>query len=152
MVVSKTVHKTIDIDAPPSSVWHTLTTPQIMRQWLSENGTVTITTDWSIGSPFIWSVIWSGIAHNDKGVVVRFEPEIILQYSNWSEISHLPDKPEYYSILGFELTPDSTRTLPYTTLSFTHSNLVTEAIYKHSNFYWNATLNKIKKITEQMQI
>jgi len=137
------VNKSIDIDAPTLKVWEVLTTPDLIRQWLSESAIDTI-SDWKAGSSIIQRGNLHGIKFQNKGTILQFEPEKVLKYTQWSNISRLPDSPENYSLLEFQLTWDG----KCASLMLTHSNLVTEVMYKHVNFYWNTTLNKLKKLIE----
>jgi hypothetical protein len=86
-----------------------------------------------------------GFELNDKGIILQCERENILRYSYWSSLSRLPDTPDNYSVVAFRLMPEANHTV----LHFTHSNFPLESEYQHSNFYWNATLFKIKQMAEQ---
>jgi uncharacterized protein YndB with AHSA1/START domain len=138
-IISKTVH----INAPTAVVWKTLTHPELMKQWTSETE-INIVTDWKVGNPFIIRGILHRVKFENKGIVLQFEPEKNLQYTHLSSISRLPDKPENYTILEFGLAPINNQT----TLTFTASNFPTEAIYKHFAFYWNVTLEILKRMSE----
>jgi len=139
-IVSKTVH----INAPTSVVWDALTDPELMKKWMSETE-IDILTDWKIGSPIIVRGILHRVKFENKGIVLQFEPEKVLQYTHLSSISRLPDKPENYTVLEFNLTPIDQQAK----LAFTASNFPTEAIYKHFRFYWNVTLEIIKRMIEE---
>jgi len=78
------------------------------------------------------------------GKVLKFEPEKILQYTQLSTLSRLPDKLENYCVLEFKLSSVENKT----NLIFTASNFPTESIYKHMVFYWNMTLEVIKQLSE----
>jgi len=138
------VSKTIQINAPTSVVWETLTNPELMTKWMSETE-IDIITDWQVGNPFIIRGILHRVRFENKGLVLQFEPEKNLQYTHWSSISRLPDKPENYTILEFSLAPINNQT----TLTFTASNFPTETIYKHFAFYWNVTLEILKRMIEK---
>ena len=136
--------KTIHIDAPPSKVWEALTTPELMKKWMSETE-IDILTDWKVGSPFTIRGRLHGIKFENKGIVLDFEKEKILRYSHLSSISRLSDKPENYSVFEFALTPIDDQT----SLTFKASTFPTETIYKHLAFYWNVTLEILKRMIEQ---
>jgi uncharacterized protein YndB with AHSA1/START domain len=138
------VNKTIVINAVPSKVWDVLTDPELMKQWMSETP-IDIITDWQVGNPITIGGAWYKTRFENKGTVLQFEPERILQYSHLSSLSRLPDKIESYSIICFKLTPTENQT----TLTLTLSNFPTEIIYKHLVFYWNVTLEILKKQVEQ---
>jgi uncharacterized protein YndB with AHSA1/START domain len=136
----QTFSKTIDINAPASAVWAALTSPAIMKKWMAE-ADIDILTDWQVGAPFIIRGSLHGIKFENRGTVVQFDPEKRLCYTHLSSISRLPDVPESYSMLAFELDQ--------TTLTVTISNFPTETIYKHLAFYWNVTPGILKKLIEQ---
>jgi uncharacterized protein YndB with AHSA1/START domain len=140
----KIFHKTIHINAPISKVWETLTTPELMKKWISETE-IDIITDWNVGSPILIRGQLHRIKFENKGKVLQFEREKILQYSHLSSISRLPDTPENYSIFEFRLAPIKNQT----TLTLTLSNFATESIYKHLAFYWNVTLEILKRLIEE---
>jgi uncharacterized protein YndB with AHSA1/START domain len=141
--MSKIVSKTILINAPTLKVWETLTNPELMKKWMSETE-INIITDWKIGNPIIMRGSLHRINFENKGIVLQFEPEKILQYSHLSSLSRLPDKPENYSIIEFRLAPIKNQTM----LTLTVSNFPTETIYKHLAFYWNVTLEILKRMIE----
>ena len=136
--------KTIQIEAPISKVWDALTIPELMKKWMSEID-ISISTDWIIGSPIIIRGRLHGINFENKGKVLQFEPEKNLQYSHLSSISRLPDQVDSYSIFAFQLAPIENQTA----LTVTMSNFPTETIYKHLAFYWNVTLEILKRMLEK---
>jgi uncharacterized protein YndB with AHSA1/START domain len=140
----KLFNKTIQINAPIAQVWDTLTAPELMKKWMSETE-IQILTDWKVGSPILIRGRLHGIKFENKGTVLQFEPQKILQYSHLSSISRLPDQPESYSIFEFQVASLGN----LTTLTFTVSNFPTEIIYKHLGFYWNVTLEILKKMIEE---
>ena len=139
----KIVNKTIRINAPTSKVWDALTNPGLMKKWMSETE-INIFTDWKVGNPFVIRGRLHGINFENRGTVLQFEPEKILQYNHLSSLSRLPDQLQNYSILEFRLAPIDAGT----SLTFTASNFPTESIYKHFAFYWNVTLEILKRMIE----
>jgi uncharacterized protein YndB with AHSA1/START domain len=138
--------KSVAIDAPTSKIWEALTNPVIMKKWMSEPETeIDILTDWRVGNPVVIRGKLHGIKFENKGKVLEFEPEKILQYSHLSSLSRLPDRPESYSVFDFRLAPRENLTV----LTLTLSNFPTESIYKHLAFYWNVTLEIFKRKIEE---
>ncbi|HET6989959.1 MAG TPA: SRPBCC domain-containing protein [Bacteroidia bacterium] len=144
MSFPKTISKSITINAPASKVWHALTDPDSINEWLAENE-IKVISEWKTGSPISFSGTWHGIEYNDKGTILKFETEKVFQYSYWNCFSNLSDSPENYYVIEFTLTPDGNQTR----LTLTCSNIVTEAIYTHLNFYWTVTLDVIRKLIEK---
>jgi uncharacterized protein YndB with AHSA1/START domain len=141
----KTFIKGVNINALPSQVWHALTTPKIMKKWMMPDREINIITDWMVGSPIIIRGVMNGKIFVNNGTVLQFEPNQILQYSHLSSISRLTDRPENYSIVEFRLQPIENQT----TLALTLDNFPTEAIYQHLAFYWNVTIEVLKRTIEE---
>ena len=142
MSTDKTIAKTITINALPLRVWDTLTNPEQMKLWLSDLE-ISVISEWKVGSPITFNGKQSK-TNSYKGIVLKFEPGKVFQYSLWTRISRLPDKPENYTVIEFTLTSKGNQTV----LTLTHSNLIAETAMEHSNFYWNVALQVIKKLAE----
>ena len=140
-IASKTVH----IHAPASKVWEALTTPALMNQWMMPDSKMAIITNWQVGSLFIIRGNLHGINFENKGTILQFESKKVLEYNHLSSISRLPNQPKSYSNIEFRLTPGEDQT----SLTVTLSNFPTESIYKHLIFYWNVTLEILKKMIEE---
>jgi uncharacterized protein YndB with AHSA1/START domain len=134
--------KTIDINAPSSKVWDALTNPGTIKQWLY--GTDTI-SDWKVGSPIIFTGTWQGTEYTDKGTILTYEAGKVLKYNYWSSFSGLPDSPENYSVIAFELIPKDKNT----ELKLTQTNFVDEKSCEQSDENWDATLGTMKKLIEK---
>ena len=136
-----TAKAAVDIQAPTSAVWKALVTPELIKQYLF--GTET-KTDWKVGSPITFSGSWEGKGYEDKGTILANEKEKRLQYSYWSSFSSLPDVPENYATVTFDVAQqgDNTR------LSVTQDNCASEESRKHSEQNWSMVLNSIKEIVE----
>jgi uncharacterized protein YndB with AHSA1/START domain len=142
MAIDKTLEKTTRIDKPASEVWKALTTPDIIKQWLF--GT-TVTSDWKVGSPLLFTGKWEGKEYADKGTILKLENERVLEYNYWSGFSGLPDSPENYSVITFELTPVDNTTI----LTLKQSNFPGEESFEHTDKNWDATLDLLKKTVEK---
>lgn len=140
------MNKSVTIHASTAQVWHALTMPDLMKKWMLTDVEIEIITDWKVGSPMLLRGNMNGKDFENTGVVLQFEPERILRYSHLSSLSRLPDVPESYSIIEFKLTPTENQT----TLALTLSNFPTESIYKHLTFYWNVTLEVLKRMVEKV--
>lgn len=139
------VERTISINAPLSKVWEYLTVPHLMKKWMGEPEMhLEVSTDWVVGNP----ILIKGFHHinfENKGTVLQFDPQKVIQYSHLSSVSRLPDIKENYSILTFLLIHNSKQTL----LTIKIKNFPTETIYKHLNFYWQGTAVVLKNVIEQ---
>jgi uncharacterized protein YndB with AHSA1/START domain len=95
-----TAEAAVDIDAPPSEVWRSLTdAARIKEYYLGAD----VATDWRVGSPITFKGEWEGKAYEDKGEILAFEPERKLAYSHWSPMAGKPDAPENYHVIEITL-------------------------------------------------
>ena len=139
----KVVRKTIRINASLSDVWETITTPTLMRGWLSDTP-IDVVSEWKEGSNMIFKGTWHNRAYEDKGTILAYAPEKLFRYAFWSHLSQIPDVPENYSVVEFSLSPDGDDT----EVTLTQSNFVSDTIYRHSNYYWTLTMDRLKKTIE----
>jgi uncharacterized protein YndB with AHSA1/START domain len=131
----------INIDAPKSKVWEALTEPELIKQYLF--GTE-VTTDWQVGSPITYRGIWEGKAYEDKGVVLENEPEKLLVSTFWSSLSGVPDLPENYQTVRYELSSEDGGTR----LTLIQDNNATQEDAEHSEQNWKMVLAGLKKLLE----
>jgi uncharacterized protein YndB with AHSA1/START domain len=136
--------KTIIIQAQPSIVWGALTNQESMKKWMFETA-IDIVTDWQVGNPFLIHGNLHSTYFENKGTVLQFKKEEVLEYSHLNSLSALPDEPANYSTVAFRLTPIENQT----SLTLTLRNFPTEEIYKHLVFYWNVTMEILKKWIEK---
>lgn len=132
---------TITIDAPASKVWDALTKPELIKQYLF--GTQ-VSTDWRVGSPITYRGEWQGKAYEDKGKIVEIEPGRRLVSTFWSSLGGLPDSPENYNTVRYELSPEGAGTR----LSITQDNNASQEAASHSEQNWRMVLDGIKKLVE----
>lgn len=128
----------IHINASKDEVWEALVNPEIVKKYFY--GT-TLITDWKVGSPIIFRGEWQGKTYEDKGNILEFLPLHKLVYNYWSTMSGLPDKPELYQILTYELTDSLNGTL----VSITQENLDSEKRMHHAEESWKPVLEELKK-------
>ena len=131
----------VTIQAPPFKVWRALTTPSEIEKYMFGSR---VTSDWRVGSPITWKGDWKGKTYEDKGVVVHVVPEKKLQYTHFSPLSGLPDRPENYHTVTVDLEPhgDGTR------VSLAQDNNPTEEARQHSEKNWGLMLSGLKNLVE----
>jgi uncharacterized protein YndB with AHSA1/START domain len=122
LFISKT---STSINAPVSKVWDALTKPDLIKQYLF--GTEVI-IDWQVGSPITYKGVWQGKSYEDKGKVLEIEPRKILVSTFWSSLSGLPDIPENYKTVRYELSA----TGDITSLTITQDNNASQDEADHS--------------------
>jgi len=132
---------TVKINAPKSKVWEALTRPDLIKQYLF--GTE-VTTDWKVGSPITYKGIWEGKTYEDKGKILQVEPEKLLVSTFWSALSGLPDVPENYNTIRYELSPVDGGTR----LNIIQDNNATQEDADHSARNWQMVLDGLKKLLE----
>jgi uncharacterized protein YndB with AHSA1/START domain len=130
------------INAPIEKVWDALVDPAAIKQYFFST---TVVSDWHPGSPIIWKGEWQGKAYADKGVILQYEPGRIIQYSHFSPLTGLPDKPENYHTVTIQLSviKDQTRVM------LSQDNNSTEEDRAHSEQNWGMMLAALKKFIEQ---
>jgi len=130
------------IDVTSDKVWNALTNPELINKYMF--GTTAI-SDWKEGSKIIWKGEWEGKSYEDKGKILRFEPKKTLQYSHFSPLSGLDDRPENYHIVTIDLTEKDKQTI----ISLTQDNNASEKEKNHSEKNWKMMLGSLKKLLEE---
>ena len=131
----------IIINTPASKVWDALTEPDLIKQYLF--GTE-VATDWQAGSPITYKGTWEGKTYEDKGKILQIEPGKLLVSTYWSSLSSVPDIPENYKTVRYELSAESDGTR----LTITQDNNDTQEAAAHSEQNWKMVLDGIKKLLE----
>ena len=62
----------VKIYARPGRVWEALVNPETIRRYMFGTDAV---SDWKEGSPITWKGEWEGKHYEDRGVILRLEPE-----------------------------------------------------------------------------
>jgi uncharacterized protein YndB with AHSA1/START domain len=132
----------ISIKAPSARVWQALTDPVLIKQYLF--GTQ-VTTDWKVGSPITYKGEWQGKPYEDKGKVLQVVPQKLLLSTFWSALSGLPDAPENYNTVRYELSPKGGAT----ELTVTQDNNASQDEADHSAQNWEMVLQGMQKLLEK---
>lgn len=129
------------INAPAARVWEALVDPAQIKQYMFGTN---VASDWKQGSPITWKGEWEGKAYEDKGVIQRIDPPRALQYTHFSPLAGLPDKPENYHTVTIDLSEDGSRT----NVTLAQDNNPTEEEREHSEKNWRMMLEGLKKFLE----
>ena len=129
------------IAAPAERIWKALVTPAIIKQYMFGS---TVTSDWKEGSPITWKGEWQGRPYEDKGVILQCQPPRALQYTHFSPMAGLPDRPENYHTVSIQLSPEGQGTR----VSLTQDNNTTEEARAHSEKNWGLMLEGLKQVVE----
>lgn len=134
--------KDLKIETPVAEVWEALTNPAILKQTMFGCDVV---TNWKIGSNILFKGNWEGNEFVDKGTILDFQDGKSYEYDYWSNFSGLPDLPENYSIIKFQLDKSDNGTI----LSLEQRNFATQTMYEHSDKNWDIALNSLKELAEK---
>lgn len=132
---------TVIINTPATKVWEALTTPEILKQYYFGSD---IVSDWKVGSSIIYKGQWQGKSYEDKGTILAFEPEKLLVTTHWSPLSGVPDRPENYHKVTYELSEQGGNT----TVTLTQDNNATEEEKTKNDQFWKTMLDGMKKLLE----
>jgi uncharacterized protein YndB with AHSA1/START domain len=141
MSTNITATASIEIHADIEQVWNALVDPEMISKYLF--GTKTTTT-WEPGTPITFSGEWDGKSYEDKGQIQVYEEYRRLQYTYWSSMSGIEDRPENYYLVTFELAVRNGATL----LTVRQENIKDEATRAHSESNWSQVLQSIKQLLE----
>jgi uncharacterized protein YndB with AHSA1/START domain len=142
MTENLTAKATVAVDAPVTRVWDALVTPETIKQYMF--GT-TVISNWTEGSPIVWKGEWQGTSYEDKGVIRQLKPNRVLEYTHFSPLSGLADRPENYHTVRVALSTKGKQTV----VSLTQDNNPTEQERDHSQKNWETMLASLKKIVEE---
>jgi uncharacterized protein YndB with AHSA1/START domain len=131
-----------NINAPRDKVWDALVSPEAIKQYMFGTNVV---SDWHEKSPIIWKGEWQGKPYEDKGVILQLKPGQLLQYSHFSPLAGLPDKPENYHIVTIELSANGNQT--HVLLTQDHNASQEERADSEKN--WGMMLAGLKQFVEQ---
>jgi uncharacterized protein YndB with AHSA1/START domain len=124
-------------------VWFALTDKDMIKQYFF--GTETH-TDWIEGGPILFRGTWGDIKYEDKGTILKIEPNHLIKYSYWSNLSGIADSPENYQDITYEIIPQGGGTL----VVVTQDNVESEEKKKHyEQDMWSVVLNGLKGLLEK---
>jgi len=129
------------IHAPASKVWDAITKAELIKQYLFGSDVI---SDWKVGSPIIYKGVWQGKSFEDKGKILEMKPEKLLRSTHWSPLSGVPDSPENYHMVTYELSEKDGST----DVRITQDNNASEEERAHSEQNWKTVLDGMKKLLE----
>lgn len=132
---------TTTIHAPVSKVWQALVNPEIIKQYLFNTDVV---SDWKEGGPILYRGEWEGKPFEDKGKILKIEPEKQMVSTHWSPLSGVPDAPENYHTVIYTLSGNDAST----EITIAQDNNASEEEKEHSEQNWRIVLNGMKKLLE----
>jgi uncharacterized protein YndB with AHSA1/START domain len=132
---------TTAINASASRVWEALINPKLIKQYLFG---AEVISDWKEGSPIVYKGIYEGKFYEDKGSVLKVEPEKLLLITHWSPLSGSPDTTENYHKVSYELAVVNGSTQ----LTITQDNNSSEEEQEQNAKFWKMVLDGMKKLLE----
>lgn len=150
---SHQVIQSISIAAGPRDVWEALICPDAGDRWRNAH----FKTGWQAGDPIEIEAMIGSKRYRDKGQIVQVQPQRLLQYTYWSSVSGLPDRPESYSTVTMTLEADGAKTIltveqtvpPSPVRKGPDWEIGEESGAKHVAFYWRMTLPALKRVVEE---
>jgi uncharacterized protein YndB with AHSA1/START domain len=131
----------IVIDAPVDRVWEALTTPERIKEWFFGVDTI---SDWRPGGSLVHRGEYRGKPYEDKGTIEAIDPPRRLIHSHWSPVSGLPDRPEHYQRVVWDLVPRGAGT----ELTVSETNLPSPEAKETSDGAWSMALGNLKRVLE----
>jgi hypothetical protein len=79
---------------------------------------------------------------------MQSQPEKLFQYTYYSSLSNLPDSPENYSNISYEISEGDGDTM----LTVKQENMANEEARKHSEEGWASILQNLKDLLERKSV
>jgi len=130
------------IHAPVHRVWEALTTPAQIKDYFFGTNAV---SDWKEGSMLYFRGEWEGKQYEDKGKILELKEDSVFKYTYHSSFSTLPDEPENYQVITYELAEKNNGTQ----LKITQENVESKESAEHSEENWNGVLQALKAYVEK---
>lgn len=122
----------INVDASVGRVWDALTKPELVREYLF--GTE-MTADWRVGGAITYRGEWKGVAYEDTGTVLQFEPRKLLVTTHVSP-------PDQSHTVSWVLSATDRGTI----LTLTQDNNPTPESAQHAGKNWDMVLTALKRL------
>jgi uncharacterized protein YndB with AHSA1/START domain len=143
------VQNSILINAPLAKVWDALVNPEQTKKYMFGCETV---SDWTIGSPLLWKGTYEGKEMVFvKGIILDIQQNKLLKYTVIDPNSSMPDIPENYLHVTYELSAYEGQTNLIVSQDGFEDAAEGEKRYKdveNNGEGWNPILVEIKKIVE----
>lgn len=141
-MLERAVKKSTIINAFPAEVWKKLTDPESIRKFLFD---ATVKTDWKAGHSIEFTGNWKGRDYQGKGEILKIEKEKKLEHTYYSNLSSLPDAPENYCHIIYELEEKDNQTV----VSITQTDIDSQDEFDQVSEYWQIVIEKLKVLVEK---
>jgi len=133
--------KSVTINTTKARVWDAITNPDLIKKYFF--GTEAV-SDFKKGSAIYYRGVWEGKPYEDKGTILEVEKEKLLKHDYWSSFSGIPDVPENYNTITYELSGKDGAV----TLTVTQDNVRSEEVRDHSMENWGMVFDSMKDMLE----
>jgi uncharacterized protein YndB with AHSA1/START domain len=140
---NRVTHSKIFMNIPAAAVWNGLVNPELIKHYLFGSEVV---SDWKEGSAIIYKGNYQGKTFEDKGTVIKVDPERLLVMTHWSPLSGMPDLPENYHTVTYTLTPVTGGT----EVTINQDNNASEEERQQNEKFWTSVLQNMKRLLEAM--
>ncbi len=143
------VRNSILINAPIAKVWDALVNPEQTKKYMFGCEGL---SSWTIGSPLLWQAMYEGKETVFvKGMIADIQPNKLLKYTVIDPNSSMPDIPENYLNVTYELSEQEAQT-NLTVYQDGFENAA-EGEKRYTDVYnngegWQPILVEIKKLVE----
>ena len=141
MTQNYTAHASTTVNAPLARVWLALIDPPTIKKYFLGSD---IVTTWQEGSPILYKGTYNGKAFEDKGTIIQVKPEQRLVVTHYSPLSGVPDIPENYHTVTYDVAPVNGGTR----VSITQDKNGSEKENDDSTKIWTTVLDNMKKLLE----
>ena len=136
------VKESVSVNAAVNKVWDALTNPDLVKKYLFGTNLI---TDWQVGNDIIFKGSYEGKKYIDKGKIIKYEPEKLMQYTYLSNFSGLEDAEDNYSLVTYEIEENGSDVI----LSVSQEGFINLQAKEHSENSWGYVLEEIKKLVEE---
>jgi uncharacterized protein YndB with AHSA1/START domain len=143
------VKSTIRIHAQAEKVWKALTDPAETKKYMFGCEAL---SDWKEGSPLIWKGNFNGVELVAvKGAILKIQPGKSLVYTAIDPNSPIPDLPENYLTVSYDLEEEDGQILLTATQGDYSTVADGEKRYQHTvdGGGWDPILAEVKKLVEE---
>ena len=149
METQQSIKNAISINAPIEKVWDALVNPEQTKKYMFGCEAI---SEWKIGSPLIWKGSYEGKEMVFvKGSILDIQPNKLLKYTIIDPNSAIPDVPENYLNVTYQLLDNNGKTNLTVVQDGFESAAEGEKRYKevyNNGEGWNPILIQIKQLAE----
>ncbi|MEO8001915.1 MAG: SRPBCC domain-containing protein [Arenimonas sp.] len=133
----------ISIQSSRREVWDALINPGAIKHYMFNTE---VESAWLQGSEITWKGEFNGRKYEDKGVILKIEPEKMLRYSHYSPSSGKPDIADNYHFVTIYLADGADKT----EITLTQDNNADEDARVESEKNWMTILGGLKAYVESV--